>query len=92
MASRKPADVSDEDWKAVDSPGLTDGELAGMRPAAEVVPGLAAAFRRTRGPQKAPTKVPVTLRLDRDVVDHFRSQGEGWQTRMNEALRRSIGK
>lgn len=51
-----------------------------------------AAFPKTklRGPQKAPTKVAVSLRLSRDVVDHYRATGEGWQTRIDEALREAI--
>jgi uncharacterized protein (DUF4415 family) len=28
----------------------------------------------------------VALRLDRDVVEHFRRGGPGWQTRINDAL------
>lgn len=40
-----------------------------------------------RGPQKTPTKVSTTLRLDPDVLDYFRAQGPGWQTRINEALK-----
>jgi len=40
-----------------------------------------------RGPQQSPTKVAVTVRYSPEVVDYFRSTGEGWQTRMNEALR-----
>lgn len=39
-----------------------------------------------RGPQKTATKVPVTIRLDRRVVDHFKASGKGWQTRLNQAL------
>lgn len=67
-----------------DNPPLTDEQLARMRPFAEVHPDLV----RRRGPQKAPTKVPVYIRLDRDVVDHFKSGGPGWQVRVNEALRK----
>jgi uncharacterized protein (DUF4415 family) len=33
-------------------------------------------------------KQSVTLRLDADVVEHFRGSGRGWQTRINETLRR----
>jgi len=33
----------------------------------------------------------LTLRLDPQVIEHFRSTGEGWQTRMNEALRKAAG-
>lgn len=47
-------------------------------------------FRRARGPQKAPTKVQVTLRLDQDIVESFRATGPGWQGRMNEALRKAV--
>ena len=42
---------------------------------------------RGRGPQKAPTKVLTTIRLDADVIAFFRAQGRGYQTRINEALR-----
>ena len=44
--------------------------------------------RRGRGSQKAPTKVLTTARLDADVIAFFRAQGRGYQTRINEALRR----
>ena len=46
-----------------------------------------AVVRRGRGPQKTPTKVLTTLRLDADVLEYFRSTGPGFQTRINEALR-----
>jgi len=39
-----------------------------------------------RGRQKAATKVPITIRLDQRVVDHFKASGKGWQTRLNQAL------
>jgi uncharacterized protein (DUF4415 family) len=50
---------------------------------------FAAATRRRpgqRGPQKAPTKQKVTLRLTRAVVEHFRETGPGWQSRIDETL------
>ena len=34
-----------------------------------------------------PTKQPVTLRLDTDVLEWFKSQGKGYQTRINKLLR-----
>jgi uncharacterized protein (DUF4415 family) len=34
----------------------------------------------------------VSLRLDRDVLDHFQEDGPGWQDRINEALRKVAGK
>jgi len=33
------------------------------------------------------TKKAVSLRLDADVLDGFKSQGRGWQTRMNAVLK-----
>lgn len=37
---------------------------------------------------KVPGKRPVTIRLDSDVIDWFKSQGQGYQTRINQLLRR----
>jgi uncharacterized protein (DUF4415 family) len=34
----------------------------------------------------------VSLRIDRDVLEHFQESGPGWQDRINEALRRIAGK
>lgn len=47
-------------------------------------------LRRGRGPQKAPTKVATTIRLDRDVLEFFRSTEAGYHTRINDALRAII--
>ena len=43
-----------------------------------------------RGPQKTPTKVPVTVRYSPEVVAYFKATGEGWQTRMNDALQEYV--
>lgn len=45
--------------------------------------------KRMGRPPAGPGKAQVTLRLDVDVLEKFRSTGAGWQTRVNEALRRS---
>jgi len=37
-------------------------------------------------------KEQVTLRIDQDILDHFREGGPGWQDRINEALRKAAGK
>lgn len=67
----------------------TDESLC-MRPASEVAPHIVAAYRRGRGKQKAPTKTHIGIRLDADLVAHFRDGGRGWQTRLNETLRRAV--
>ncbi len=43
-----------------------------------------------RGRQKTPTKVPVTVRYSPEVVAYFKATGEGWQTRMNDALQEYV--
>lgn len=48
--------------------------------------------RGKRGPQKAPTKKLVSLRLSPEVVDHFKATGPGWQTRIDSTLRDAIRK
>lgn len=46
--------------------------------------------RRGR-PRLDSPKTPVSIRLDQDVVAWFRQQGNGWQSRMNDALRKAAG-
>jgi uncharacterized protein (DUF4415 family) len=47
---------------------------------------------RTIGrPRKEATKEAVNIRLDADVVAYFRATGRGWQSRINDALRKVAG-
>jgi uncharacterized protein (DUF4415 family) len=48
--------------------------------------------RGKRGLQKAPKKMLVSIRLSPDVIDHFKSGGPGWQTRIDSMLRQAIRK
>ena len=43
-----------------------------------------------RGPQVAPTKQLVSLRYSAEVLEFFRAGGEGWQTRMDDALKQWV--
>jgi uncharacterized protein (DUF4415 family) len=47
-------------------------------------------------PPKRPTipnsKELVSLRIDRDILDHFQEAGPGWQDRINDALRKLVEK
>ena len=45
-------------------------------------------IRRGRPPGSAKTQ--VSLRIDNDVLAAFRAQGPGWQSRMNEALKKAV--
>ena len=44
--------------------------------------------KRRRGLGKKPAKEPITLRLDPDVIAYYRAKGAGWQTRINDDLRK----
>ena len=89
----EPAAVYTADPADPDAPPLSDAELAEFRPAAEMLPQIlgqarADALMKRRGrPASAITKAAVSLRLDPDIVDAFKAGGDGWQTRMNDALR-----
>lgn len=79
MPKRKPNSIRQSDWDAVSSPELSEAMLKHLKPA-----------RRGR-PLAVETKQSVTLRLDRQVVSHFKSSGAGWQTRINETLKAAAG-
>ena len=59
-----------------DSIPLTDREWEQLKPLARVGRPLAAV-----------TKERITIRLSREVVEQFRASGEGWQTRVDAALK-----
>jgi uncharacterized protein (DUF4415 family) len=74
---------------------LDEEDMRAMRPAADVLPDPLVKIipkRRPgeRGPQKAPTKKQVTVRLDADVLSYLKSGGPGWQPRMNAMLRKAM--
>lgn len=84
---------SREDWDAVsDNPELTEEEMRQARPFTEVFPHLAESIKRGRGrPPAEKPKQQVTLRLDAEVIERFKAGGPGWQSRINDALRKSAG-
>lgn len=76
-----------------DNPEWTEKDFRDARPPHEILsPDILTAFPKTRGPQKAPKKVPVSIRLSPDVVRHFKAGGPGWQARIDDTLKKAIGK
>lgn len=82
-----------------DNPELSPEQIAQAKPAAEffdaaTMAGLATLKRRPgeRGKQKTPTKERISIRLSHDVVETFRATGEGWQTRIDDALREYVSR
>ena len=80
--SKQP--LTDEDGEVRE---LTAEDFAEMRPATEMVPEIVAAYTRSRGrPRKENRKVSTTIRFDPEILTYFQASGQGWQTRINEAL------
>jgi uncharacterized protein (DUF4415 family) len=85
MASRKKADVDNPEW--------TKRDFAKAKAPEDVLPAdVLSRFGKHRGPQKAPKKVPVSIRLSPIVVTHFRDQGPGWQARIDAVLTKIVKK
>jgi uncharacterized protein (DUF4415 family) len=86
--SKKPnPELLDEE-----NPEWTAQDFAKARPASEVLPQLfgekvAKEMLKPRGrPRVEFPKERINIRLSHEVVEHFKSAGEGWQTRIDAAL------
>lgn len=87
--------VPDPEMIDAENPEWTDEDFARAVPFSQLPASLQEKLRslkKLRGPQKAPTKEVVTIRLSRDVVEQLRASGPGWQTRVDAALRQWIEK
>jgi uncharacterized protein (DUF4415 family) len=62
-----------------DAYSLTDAEWAAVKPNIKI-----------GRPKAEITKERITIRLSRDVLARFRATGQGWQTRVDSALRHYI--
>jgi uncharacterized protein (DUF4415 family) len=91
------------DWAKVDAHVITPEEYREMPEwtadqwdraefaiGGKVIRPATGTLTRPRGRPKAEApKRSVHLRLSPDVLDHFRAMGSGWQTRIDEALRKA---
>jgi uncharacterized protein (DUF4415 family) len=90
MPVAKKKNYTARDLQAVsDNPEWTKADFAKAKPFTEALPELAASIRKGRGPNKSPTKRLVSLRLSPDVLDHFKAKGKGWQSKIDDALRKA---
>jgi uncharacterized protein (DUF4415 family) len=77
-----------------DNPEWTEADFA----RAKQLPGLGKVLHSklrkvgVRGQQKAPTKQLVSLRLSPEVLTHYKSTGSGWQTRIDQTLKRAVSR
>jgi uncharacterized protein (DUF4415 family) len=65
---------------------LTEKDFEKMRPTLEVHPEIVEDYRRSRGKQRAPTKVATSIRLSVSVLEAYKQSGPGWQSRIDQDL------
>ncbi|HLZ00934.1 MAG TPA: BrnA antitoxin family protein [Bradyrhizobium sp.] len=74
---RRPRTLNDARTEAEAAFKKVTTKIAETPPKKTAVPGI---------------KEQVTLRIDQDVLEYFQAGGPGWQDRINEALRKAVGK
>lgn len=86
--NKEPPVVFDDD-----NPEWTEADFARARAASDLLPpAIAAALVKNKGGRpRGSNKVQIALRADREVVERFKADGPGWQSRMNDALRKAAG-
>jgi len=82
MANRLPLTDADGEVRELDAE-----DLAQFKPAHEVLPPSLLQKLGVRSLRQNPPKERVTLQLSPDILAAFRATGEGWQTRVDAALR-----
>ncbi|KAA3658160.1 MAG: hypothetical protein DWQ04_26005 [Chloroflexi bacterium] len=84
MSESKSSNDSLTDWDRLDAMQDQDIDLSDTP---EITPEMFAQAVVQRGLKTRASKQQVTIRLDSDVLEWFRSQGRGYQTKINALLR-----
>ncbi|MBE9215154.1 BrnA antitoxin family protein [Plectonema cf. radiosum LEGE 06105] len=84
MSNESISSNSQTDWQRLDT--MTDEDID-LSDCPEITPEMFAKSVVRRGLPVANTKTQVTLRIDSDVLEWFKSQGRGYQTHINQLLR-----
>ena len=85
MKQKSSSKTSETDWNRLKTTRDEDIELTSEHPEADVnhiVKGIA-----RRGLKSIPKKTLVSLRIDTDVLEWFKAQGPGYQTKINSVLK-----
>lgn len=100
MQTRKPIpEISDEEEARIqqgiaedpENPEWTAEDFRNAKPFAEVFPELANSLLEGDAVVVGDPALNKVVALDRRVVEKFQSQGEDWQERINEVLRKAVG-
>ena len=84
MNEKSTSSNSQTDWQRIDA--MTDDDID-LSDCPELTPELFAKAIVRRGLPATKIKTQVTLRIDSDVLEWFKSQGKGYQTQINQLLR-----
>ena len=84
MSKSPTLDKSLTDWDRIDAMQDEDIDLSD---APEITPEMFATAIVRRGLKPAQKKQQITMRVDVDVLDWFRAQGRGYQTKVNMLMR-----
>ena len=60
------------------------------KPSAEIIPDILERYHREQEDLRSGRKERLRILVDKEVLDHFRSQGGDWHERINEALRKVV--
>ena len=84
MKKRSTTKKSETDWKRIDAMKDEDIDFSDIP---EATPEMFARAVLRRNFEPIPRKKQLTLRVDSDVVEWYRKQGRGYQTKINALLR-----
>ncbi len=83
-STTRKSKASQTNWKRIDAMKDEDIDFSDIP---EITPEMFARAIRRRNFVPIPRKKQLTLRVDSDVVDWYKKQGPGYQTRINSLLR-----
>lgn len=84
MSNKFTSSKSQTDWQRLDA--MADPEID-LSDCPEITPEMFAKALVRQGLPKPKIKDQVTLSIDSDVLEWFKSQGRGYQTQINSLLR-----
>ncbi len=84
----KPKNKASYSTPTDENPEWTAETFARSRPIEDLLPPeIVAQFAKRGRPKAAVKKVPVSLRLSKEVVEKFKATGPGWQTAIDDVLK-----
>ncbi|MBW9087976.1 BrnA antitoxin family protein [Rhizobium wenxiniae] len=92
LSDHEEAEIQSSILSDPDNPELTEEQLSQGRPFREALPDLAASIDRARKRGRPPVDNPrqqISVRLDPDIIAHYKATGKGWQSRLNDDLRKA---